>query len=121
MATRDLKWEAAQAWARQQHGDPDRKAVRRGALDAPSYNPEHQGWGPWIELNSTRIAAARFDSSNQTVMVSFVGGGKPYLYSGVSSETFTRFVKSGSPGRALGMLGGTFRPATPAEIDAPSS
>jgi hypothetical protein len=93
----------------------------RDPRDDPSYNSEHAGFGPWVEVSSSRVAAVRYDPGNQAVMVQWANGKTPYIYTGVGLETYRGFVKSSSKGRAIGMLGGDYRPASPAEMDAPSS
>jgi KTSC domain len=107
---------------RQQQGPQRRSATsRRGSLDDESYDKDHAGFGPWVEVTSSRVAAVRYDSSNQAVQVQWADGRAPYIYTGVRPEQHRAFLKAGSKGRAIGMLGTNYRPASPQELDAPSS
>lgn len=93
---------------------------RRGSLDAKSYDSDYAGYGPWVEVSSSRVAAIRYDGANQAAIVRWTDGGVPYIFTGVSPEVYRAYLKSGSKGRSLGMLGTSYRPASPHELDAPS-
>jgi KTSC domain len=116
----DDKWAAARRFAKEQEGDPDRKAAQRGKLDDESYDEDKQQWGPWVELRSSRIASVRYDPQNRAMLVAWTDGGPSYLYSGVSPERYRQLVRSSSPGRSIAAFS-DYRPASPRELDAPSS
>jgi hypothetical protein len=88
-----------------------------------AYDEDQHDCGPWIEVNSTRCRDARYDYQNEAVQVRWVRNGAPYIYLEVPYERFRAFIRSSSKGRFINSDLNNYdkRPATPEELDAPSS
>lgn len=57
--------------------------------------------GPWKEMDSSRVAKARYDSGARQVQVVFSNNGAPYVYEEVPSNIWRNFRRSASPGRFI--------------------
>ena len=51
-----------------------------------------------VELPSTAIESARFDEDKGAIYITYVGGGKEYVFQG-DRKTWLKFMNSGSKGR----------------------
>jgi hypothetical protein len=56
-----------------------------------------------VQLPSTAIADARFNENEGKIYVTFVGGGKEYVFSG-DRKTWLDFMNAGSKGRFLNYI-----------------
>ena len=88
-----------------------------------AYDEAKHDMGPWIGVNSTRVASIRYDYMNRAVQVTWQRGGRPYVYLDVPYERFRAFIRSSSKGKYVSsaMNGFDYRPATPDELDAPTN
>ncbi len=89
-----------------------------------AYDIDRHDCGPWIEVNSTRVAAIRYDYANSAVQVLWQGRSptRGYIYLDVPYERFRSFVRAGSKGKYINsaMNAYEYRQMTPEELDAPS-
>lgn len=78
---------------------------------------------PWVEVNSTRMAAIRYDYANDAIQVEWGNGNPGYVYLEAGYETFRRMVRSASKGKFINRVlnSYSYRPMDPDEQDAPSN
>jgi hypothetical protein len=57
--------------------------------------------GPWKQMDSSRVARARYDSAARQVQVEFSNNGAPYVYEEVPPNLWKNFRRSASPGRYI--------------------
>jgi hypothetical protein len=90
-----------------------------------AYDEDRHDCGPWIEVNSSRVEAIRYDYLNNAVQVLWVGRPRErgYVYLDVPYERFRSFIRSGSKGKYINSALNSYeyRPMTPEELDAPSN
>jgi hypothetical protein len=88
-----------------------------------AYDEEQHDCGPWIEVNSTRVTAIRYDYQNRAVHVTWPRSNTPYIYLDVPYERFRSFIRASSKGKYINaaMNAYEYRAMTPDEIDAPSN
>ena len=102
----------------------DRKKVHAGRyVHDEAYDESKHDMGPWIQVNSSRIQAIRYDYLNRAVQVTWKRGGAPYIYLDVPYERFRAFIRASSKGKYVNaaMNGFDYRQATPDELDAPTN
>lgn len=81
--------------------------------------------GPWVELQSSRCSATRYDYATKDLQVSWVNGKHHYVttYFGVGSDVYRRLCQSASPGRFVNRVlnGYGYAPSTVTEKQAVSN
>ena len=105
----------------------DRKKLHSGTfVHDGSYDIEKHDCGPWIEVNSTRVSAIRYDYENRALQVLWAN--KPrergYVYRDVPYERFRSFIRSASKGKFVNRAltnNYLYDQMTPQELDAPSN
>jgi hypothetical protein len=60
----------------------------------------HPQPGEWVEMDSSRVNRARYDTGLQQVQVVFRDG-TPWVYDGVPEDVWLSFRSSSSPGRYI--------------------
>lgn len=88
-----------------------------------AYDEDRHDCGPWIEVQSTRVEAIRYDYLNRAVHVRWPRSSTPYIYLDVPYERFRAFVRASSKGKYINsaMNSYDYRVMTPEEMDAPSN
>jgi hypothetical protein len=104
----------------------DRKKVHAGIyVHDEAYDIDQHDCGPWIQVNSTRVEAIRYDYQNRAVQVLWTKSGRErgYIYLDVPYERFRSFIRSSSKGKYVNsaMNSYEYRQMTPEELDAPSN
>lgn len=57
--------------------------------------------GPWKDMDSSRVARARYDSGARQIQVEFRNNGAPYVYEEVPPNIWRNMRRSASPGRYI--------------------
>lgn len=107
-------------------GQKGRRKVHAGTyVHDEAYDIDQHDCGPWIEVNSSRVGAIRYDYQNRAVQVLWMGkpDSKGYIYLDVPYERFRSFIRSSSKGKFINsaMNSYEYRLMTPDELDAPSN
>jgi hypothetical protein len=101
----------------------DKKVHAGRYVHDEAYDEDQHDCGPWIEVNSTRVEAIRYDYQNRAVHVRWSRSNTPYIYLDVPYERFRSFIRASSKGKYINsaMNSYEYRQMTPDEIDAPSN
>ena len=87
------------------------------------YAEGHHDLTPWVEVNSSRMRAIRYDYANDAIQVEWGNGNPGYIYREAGYEMFRRMIRSASKGRFinnhLNFL--DYGVMSPDEQDAPSN
>ena len=90
-----------------------------------SADDQRHDLGPWVELQSSRCKAARYDYATRDLQVSWVNNKWHFVttYFGVGSDVYRRLCLSASPGKFVNRVlnGYGFNASTVPEKDAPSN
>jgi hypothetical protein len=78
---------------------PSRRA--RAEIAQHGFEERQRKPGPWKEMNSSRVARARYDSGTRQVQVVFANNDAPYVYEEVPQNIWRNFRRSTSPGRYI--------------------
>jgi hypothetical protein len=78
----------------------ERKKVHSGKLVHEEEHAEGQhDFTPWVEMNSSRLARARFDRATGAIQVDWDNGNPGYVYRDAGYETWRAFIRAQSKGR----------------------
>ncbi len=81
--------------------------------------------GPWVELQSSRCKATRYDYATKDLQVSWINNKHHFVttYYGVGSDVYRRLCQSASPGRFVNRVlnGYGYAPSVSSEKEAPSN
>lgn len=82
---------------------PKQTASRRARAEIAQHGFEERTRkpGPWKEMDSSRVARARYDSGTRQVQVVFANNEAPYVYEEVPQNIWRNFRRSASPGKYI--------------------
>lgn len=102
----------------------ERQKVHTGKL---VHEEEHvegtHDFTPWVEMNSSRLARARYDRATSAIQVDWGNGNPGYVYHDAGYETWRSFIRAQSKGRFVNsrLNSLAYRPLDAAELDIPSN
>jgi len=78
---------------------------------------------PWVEVNSSRMKAIRFDHATQAIHVEWGNGNPAYIYRDAGYETFRRMIRAASKGKFINRVlnGYSYGPMDTDEMDLPAN